>query len=235
MPFWINRSVFEQIWINLKLIIFSFLDDIIKLNRSQRRKEPRKARKDQKVSTLPSRNQNASTANRNNSNNNNNKRNNRKNDNRMEISSTGGSNKIQKASRNGKVIVRSNSGRPAGGAMKKNLDRRGNYVASSTPGLRQPWQKLPVAALPAEPLKISIRNELAEKPVRHHNNSVMMDMDSSDSSYRLSAGAPVYEPRDSVAIRDEYRIGNRFSTQGMAIDYQLPSGASYDTRPTRRY
>lgn len=140
----------------------------------------------------------------------------------------------------GKVVVRSNSGRPA--SFKPVQARRPN---SSTPGLRQPWEKLPVAPLPAEPLKISIRNELAERSASsssssRRNDSMMMDTDapSSNSHYRASSGmsvsAPAYEPRDSLN-REEYRIGNRFSTQGMAIDYQLPSGASFDTRPTRRY
>lgn len=132
--------------------------------------------------------------------------------------------------RGGKVIVRTDSGRPTA------LSRRPNVsIAKSTPGLRQPWEKLPTAPLPAEPLKISIRNELADRPVRRSDNSMMMDTDGPISRPGMSATASAYEPRDSLASRDEYRIGNRFSTQGMAIDYQLPSGASYDTRPSRRY
>lgn len=134
----------------------------------------------------------------------------------------------QRDRRGGKVIVRSDSGRPS------SLSRHPNtpITAKSTPGLRQPWEKLPTAPLPAEPLKISIRNELADRPVRRSDNSMMMDTDGPVGRPGMSS---TYEPRDSLASRDEYRIGNRFSTQGMAIDYQLPSGASYDTRPSRRY
>ena len=154
--------------------------------------------------------------------------------------------------RGGSVVIRSNSGRPSPQHSHSHSHSRSRSrpVASSTPGLRQPWEKVAVASLPAEPLKISIRNELAEKPVRRSDmNSMMMDTDGPVSSLSPSAvpyrghysgtgrpGIPVtYEPRDSLASRDEYRIGNRFSTQGMTIDYQLPSGASYDTRPSRRY
>lgn len=141
------------------------------------------------------------------------------------------------SSRTGKLIVRSNSGRPHFDRADRN--KKSTPHASSTPGLRQPWEKLPTAPLPAEPLKISIRNELADRPVRRSSDhpapsGMMIDSESishPSSSYRSS----VYEPRDALASRDEYRIGNRFATQGMAIDYQLPSGASFDTRPARRY
>lgn len=136
--------------------------------------------------------------------------------------------------RDGKLIIRSNSGKPHFDRNDRN--KRSSAVASSTPGLRQPWEKLPTAPLPAEPLKISIRNELADRPVRrssdHPSSGMMIDSEPPVSHYRSSAA---YEPRDALASRDEYRIGNRFATQGMAIDYQLPSGASFDTRPTRRY
>ena len=143
-----------------------------------------------------------------------------------------------------KLIVRSNSGRPAS-FDRSDRNRRPPVVASSTPGLRQPWEKLPVAPLPAEPLKISIRNELADRPARR-SDTLMMDTEPVShphhshhvSSAPASASMyqrPAYEPRDALSARDEYRIGNRFATQGMAIDYQLPSGASFDTRPTRRY
>ena len=128
---------------------------------------------------------------------------------------------------NGNLIVRSNSGRASG--IRRSSGPR---ASSSTPGLRQPWEKLPTAPIPAEPLKISIRNELAEKPVRR--SDTMMDTDGPNRP-AFSSSSSSYEPRDSLVAREEYRIGNRFSTQGMAIDYQLPSGASYDTRPTRRY
>lgn len=140
----------------------------------------------------------------------------------------------------GKVIIRSNSGRPANNNNNnvRNQPRRPN----STPGLRQPWEKLATAPIPVEPLKISIRNELAERSARRSDPSMMMmDTDVVTSNHRynnhrgMSVNAPAYEPRDSLASREEYRIGNRFSTQGMAIDYQLPSGATFDTRPNRRY
>lgn len=131
--------------------------------------------------------------------------------------------------RGGNLIVRSNSGKAPGARS----DRRPPSVGSSTPGIRQPWEKLPVAPIPSEPLKISIRNELADKPTRR--SDMMVDSDSVVGRPAFSASSAPYEPRDSLASREEYRIGNRFSTQGMAIDYQLPSGASYDTRPTRRY
>lgn len=200
-------------------------------------------------------------------------KNTRRPNNQMEISSTVNNNnnsnirsRVQKQRKpfnssdagNSKLIIRSNSGRA--GESFRNNNKKTKNVRGSTPGLRQPWEKLPTAPLPAEPIKISIRNELAEKSVtsdsisisgsgsgsgyrrnNNHSNNMMMDTDdylmNSSSSYhqRPAASTVIYEPRDSLASREEYRIGNRFSTQGMAIDYQLPSGASYDTRPTRRY
>lgn len=136
--------------------------------------------------------------------------------------------------RDGKLIFRSNSGKP-------HFDRhdRTKRSAPSTPGLRQPWEKLPTAPLPSEPLKISIRNELADRPVRRSSDhpastGMMIDSEPSVAHYHHRSSA-AYEPRDALASRDEYRIGSRFATQGMAIDYQLPSGASFDTRPSRRY
>ena len=146
-------------------------------------------------------------------------------------------------SRTGKLIVRSNSGRPHFDRNDRNK-RSSPAVASSTPGLRQPWEKLPTTPLPAEPLKISIRNELADRPVRRSDHPVassgmMVDTEPISHSHVSSSSSSMYrsayEPRDALASRDEYRIGNRFATQGMAIDYQLPSGASFDTRPARRY
>ena len=130
--------------------------------------------------------------------------------------------------RRGNLVIRSNSGRAPGARRSP-----ASSGSSGTPGLRQPWEKLPTAPIPSEPLKISIRNELAEKPARR--SDMMMDTDAPIRPAFGSASSNSYEPRDSLASREEYRIGNRFSTQGMAIDYQLPSGASYDTRPARRY
>lgn len=200
----------------------SSLDDIIKQNRNQRRNE----KKNKLVGGNKRVNKNQLNKNKGNKGNmmmdttpirnNQNQKNNYKNKNVQ---------KQRGQSRSSKLIVRSNSGRPN---LSDRNQKRSPAAASSTPGLRQPWEKLPTAPLPAEPLKISIRNELAERPARM---SAMM-VDTEEQSYRPAAA---YEPRDSLASRDEYRIGNRFSTQGMAIDYQLPSGASYDTRPTRRY
>ena len=237
------------------LFLFLFLDEIIKLNRGQRRKDLKKSYVPKVIDSK------AKTGKKFN-------KNNRRSNNQMEISSnvnnnTNNSNirsRVQKQqqrseSGNSKLIIRSNSGR-----ARENFRNNKKTVRGSTPGLRQPWEKLPTAPLPDKPIKISIRNELAEKSMtsdsipisgsgsssgyrrnNHHSNNMMMDTDDyvmNSSSYhhqRPAASTVIYEPRDSLASREEYRIGNRFSTQGMAIDYQLPSGASYDTRPTRRY
>lgn len=216
------------------------LDDIIKQNRAQRRA----GKKGQKTSPLTPRANANELKNKPTGRRDRNRRRPLRDNKMMDTTPVNSNNRnsnnnkggIQKARQEGRrgasVIIRSNSGRPA--SLK---NPRRPIAASSTPGLRQPWEKLPAAPLPAEPLKISIRNELATKPIRR--SDMMMDTDAPMSgpsgSYNQRPVMAPYEPRDSLASREEYRIGNRFSTQGMAIDYQLPSGASYDTRPTRRY
>ncbi len=85
----------------------------------------------------------------------------------------------------------------------------------NTPGIRQPWDKpvsLPAAPLPAQPLKISIRNELAERSESHS-----MDWSSTSPSSHHSHSR--YSSRDRVEGRKEYRIGSRDATQPMNIDY----------------
>ena len=87
----------------------------------------------------------------------------------------------------------------------------------NTPVLRQPWEKpasLPLAPLPDQPLKISIRNELAEKRSSSADPYAMDWSSSATSSSR-------YEARDRVEGRKEYRLGSRYSTQPMNIDYDL--------------
>lgn len=218
------------------MFLIIFVDDIIKQNRAQRRKENKK-----KPTNSPRGNEDRRKG-ENRPQNRRNRRND-KNKNMMDttpvVNERGGIQKARNTNdkrnprdrhRGGKVIVRSDSGRPASLSRRHNNNPSTKSVAKSTPGLRQPWEKLPVAPLPAEPLKISIRNELADRPPARRSD-MMMDTDSGP----IHRTGSLYEPRDSLSSREEYRIGNRFSTQGMAIDYQLPSGASYDTRPTRRY
>lgn len=224
-----------------------FLDDIIKQNRSTRRNDKRGAKKAPAVGK-DQKNRNNGRNNR--AGNRNGKRSDK--DDRMMDTTPIGNNQVQKhragrrndsrdtrdsrdsrdSHRRGNLVIRSNSGR-APGARRSPVSASASR-SSGTAGLRQPWEKLPTAPIPSEPLKISIRNELAEKPARR--SDVMMDTDApSRPAFGGSSSAASYEPRDALASREEYRIGNRFSTQGMAIDYQLPSGASFDTRPTRRY
>ena len=202
---------------------YSFVDDIIKQNRAQRRNE----RKKKPTSKQNQGRTNSLDKSRNS------KNDVRYNRNKKMMDTTPvKSTNVQKQrgqQREGKIIIRSNSGKPHFDRTA-NRNKRSSAVATSTPGLRQPWEKLPQAPLPAEPLKISIRNELADRPLRRSSE---MAIDSEPSSHYRSAVA--YEPREALASREEYRIGNRFATQGMAIDYQLPSGASFDTRPSRRY
>ena len=231
---------------------FCLVDDIIKQNRNKRRNEKGGSKKKNASNDQKNRNHRSNVGNkRNNKNDKNDKmmdttpissnnnggvqknrgrsHSHRRNDSRDSRDSR--DNRNRSSANRGNLIVRANSGRPSG---FRPTNSRNKLVSSSTPGLRQPWEKLPTAPLPAEPLKISIRNELAEKPVRR--SDMMMDTDSASSvPSRPAFSSSSYEPRDSLAAREEYRIGNRFSTQGMAIDYQLPSGASYDTRPARRY
>lgn len=93
-----------------------------------------------------------------------------------------------------------------------NNAQKNKPVAKSTSNLRQPWEKpakLPVAPLPSQPLKISIRNELAESSTRSSSSSAM-DWDRPARSY---------EARDRVEGRQEYRMGGRAATQPMNIDY----------------
>jgi hypothetical protein len=92
---------------------------------------------------------------------------------------------------------------------------RPSAVLPKTSNLRQPWEKpaqLPRAPIPVEPLKISIRNEHADR-VRA---SYMMDVDGDrpgNSHYRSD--------RDAVGVRSEYRMGGRSATEPMQIDYQF--------------
>lgn len=105
-------------------------------------------------------------------------------------------------------------GRSLSAASNESSSQR---VPRNTPGLRQPWDKpatLPKAPVPSQPLKISIRNELAEKRTGG-GNAHSMDWSSTSSA------ASRYEPRDRVEGRKEYRIGSRYSTQPMNIDYDL--------------
>lgn len=237
---------------NVKLTNQTILDDIIKQNRAQRKNNPQKKNNDGNKKKKGGSNNNNDNNNRHNNKGNkgnfkmNNasvqKRNNNnlgRDNNRMNRM-----NRMNRVNRmmdtepaRGGVVIRKDSGRPS------NFKPNSNSKTFNSPRLRQPWEQLPTAPLPAQPLKISIRNELAEqRPRRSAGPDSMMDISSSTgagagdstglfSSRRpLSASAPVYEPRDSLASREEYRIGSRFSTQGMAIDYQLPAGASYDTR-----
>ena len=67
----------------------------------------------------------------------------------------------------------------------------------------------------------SIRNELAEKHSSSSSASGRSNMMMDTDAPIRPAFSSAYEPRDSLASREEYRIGNRFSTQGMAIDYQF--------------
>ena len=237
-------------------MIFCLADDIIKQNRNKRRNEKGGSKKANASKDQKNRNHRSNVGNkRNNKNDKNDKmmdttpisssnngiqknrgrnHSHRRNDSRGSRDSRDNRNCSSSSGNRGNLIVRSNSGRP-NSFRPSNSSSRNKPVTSSTPGLRQPWEKLPTAPLPAEPLKISIRNELAEKPIRR--SDMMMDTDTAAAvpSRPAFSTSSSYEPRDSLAAREEYRIGNRFSTQGMAIDYQLPSGASYDTRPARRY
>lgn len=193
------------------------------MNRSQRRNEKKAAKTAKPVAGGNSKPQQKRDQKRGNPRNNNN--------NKMMMDTTPVNVQKRQQKSRSQVVIRANSGRPA---LSKNNQSSHQHARrpNSTPGLRQPWEKLPTAPLPAAPLKISIRNELAE---RSSSSSGRRMMDTDEPSGSLNYRAQPYEPRDSLASREEYRIGNRFSTQGMAIDYQLPSGASYDTRPTRRY
>ena len=233
---------------------FTIIDDIIKQRRSEKKKQQVHSEKDNRRGGGRNRNKN---------------KNQMKMKMMMDTSPILGNNRINKGKGKGgiqkqqhqqrfnrrneneingngpKLIIRSNSGHPRPSSFSKSsssINRSQNYSNySSTPGLRQPWEKLPAAPLPLEPLRISIHNELADRPGRR-SDEMMMDTDSPmnnghsyNHNHRRNDLTPVYEPRDSLANREEYRLGSRFSTQGMPIDYQLPSGASYDTRPSRRY
>lgn len=120
----------------------------------------------------------------------------------------------------GSKIIRSDASSPPRNATAR---KGGNFPRGAPKTLRQPWDKpqpaarLPVAPLPTEPLKISIRNEMAAVHHDPYGGRHMQDIDASRH--------PVYKHPDQLDSRDEYMMGSRFSTQPMAIDYQLARGA----------